>query len=91
MTPVRIFILALLGYIAYRLLCWGQDDPSIESSDGRKADEQEDVKDTLVEDPVCHKLIPKRQAIRLRHKGTTYYFCSEKCCDQFNEKQGEKT
>lgn len=46
------------------------------------------MKDVLVEDPVCHTLIPKGQAIRLRQKGKTYYFCSEECCDTFTRESG---
>lgn len=45
--------------------------------------EQTAAADVLMEDPVCHTLIPKRQAVRLRQDGTTYYFCSDACCDQF--------
>ncbi|WP_310599946.1 YHS domain-containing protein [Desulfobulbus sp.] len=48
--------------------------------------------DVLVEDPVCHVLIPKHQALRLRQGEKIYYFCSEQCCDQFAgkpEQQGE--
>jgi YHS domain-containing protein len=48
--------------------------------------------DVLIEDPVCHVLIPKHQAVRLRQGEKTYYFCSEQCCDQFvaeSEQQGE--
>ena len=47
--------------------------------------------DILVEDPVCHLLVPKHQALRLRVDGATYYFCSEQCCDHFAAKsvQGE--
>lgn len=48
-----------------------------------------DPQDVLVEDPVCHVLLPKHQALRLRRDGVTYYFCSEHCCDQFVE-QTEK-
>jgi class 3 adenylate cyclase len=39
---------------------------------------------TYVIDPVCHMLIttPKK-AVQLEHKGTAYYFCSEKCRDMY--------
>jgi YHS domain-containing protein len=33
--------------------------------------------------------VPKRQAVRLRKDGVTYYFCSEKCCDQFTGDSGK--
>ena len=89
MTPFRLLILIVLLYVGWRLLqraiarkqeTWGNqvDDAS--------------TQDVLVEDPVCHLLVPKHQALRLRRDGVTYYFCSERCCDQFagELEQGEK-
>ncbi|OQX17016.1 MAG: hypothetical protein BWK76_10935 [Desulfobulbaceae bacterium A2] len=81
MTPWRLLVLALLGYIAWRLLrslLGGRAqrrDPSDAVDAGPPAD------DVLVEDPVCHVLLPRGQAIRLRRDGETRYFCSERCCD----------
>jgi YHS domain-containing protein len=50
------------------------------------------VADVLVEDPVCHKLVPKQQAIRLKSKkrNEIIYFCSEECCELFVRQEGEK-
>jgi len=81
MHPFRLLILAALLYIAWRLL----KTPRRQfGSSGKKAGQKGGkVEDVLMEDPVCHKLIPKSQAIRLRHNKTTYYFCSEECCDTF--------
>lgn len=89
MTPLRLIILAVLFYIGYRLL------RSVLLEQLKKKSSQTQQKDTpvqdvLVEDPVCHTLIPKKQAIRLRKGGQTYYFCSEKCCDAFTENSEEK-
>jgi YHS domain-containing protein len=81
MTPWRLFVLALLGYIAWRLLrglLGGREsrrDPSDAVEAGPPAD------DVLVEDPVCHVLLPRGQAIRLRRGDKTLFFCSERCCD----------
>jgi len=89
MHPVRLLILAALLYIAWRLL----KAPRNQSGSRGKKAAQEDgkVEDVLMEDPVCHKLIPKSQAIRLRKDKTTYYFCSEECCDTFTrEARGNK-
>ena len=55
-----------------------------------KKAEDATVQDVLVEDPVCHTLIPKHQAIRLRQNGQTHYFCSDACCDKFTGKPGGK-
>jgi YHS domain-containing protein len=86
MSPVRLFILAVLFYIAWRLIrgSLGNHRPT---SRKQKTNASE-VKDVLVEDPVCHTLIPKSQAIRCRKNGKTYYFCSEKCCDTFTREPG---
>jgi len=85
MSPVRLFILAILFYIAWRLF---NGSRSRKPTSRHHRPESSEVKDVLMEDPVCHALVPKGQAIRLRHKGKTYYFCSEKCCDTFARESG---
>jgi YHS domain-containing protein len=94
MTPLRLFVLAVLFYIGWMLVkgLFKRDNP-VETVEGK--DKQNDsegrVEDILVEDPVCHKLVPRKQAIRFRQSGEDYYFCSEKCCDAFStEPGGEK-
>jgi YHS domain-containing protein len=89
-SPQRLLILAVLLYIAWRLirnLIREKIETEAEKRQQRKS-EGAPVEDVLVEDPVCHTLIPKHQAIRLRRDGKTYYFCSDKCCDTFTGKPG---
>ncbi|HFQ88551.1 MAG TPA: YHS domain-containing protein [Desulfobulbus sp.] len=84
MSPIRLLILAVLFYIAWRLLRGlGKD-----SSPGRRSGKQgsDRVQDVLVEDPVCHTLVPKHQALQLRRGGVTYYFCCERCRQEFEQK-----
>ncbi|NOR11504.1 MAG: YHS domain-containing protein [Desulfovibrionaceae bacterium] len=87
MTPLRIFILAILFFILYRLLFGSRKRQKVADthSKGQKTVPQ----DTLVEDPVCHSYVPKRQAIQAVKDGETFYFCSDKCCKTFLEEQGE--
>jgi YHS domain-containing protein len=80
MTPLRLLILAVLFYIGWRLL---RRSFAPKQDDTNKQDNESELEDVLVEDPVCHVLVPKHQALRLRRDGVTYYFCSEQCCDQF--------
>jgi YHS domain-containing protein len=89
MTPLRLLILAILFYIGWRLL---KRSFAKKQADIKREDHDLGLQDVLVEDPVCHVLVPKHQALRLRRDGITYYFCSEQCCDQFTGKpeQGEK-
>ncbi|WP_417911005.1 YHS domain-containing protein [Candidatus Electronema sp. PJ] len=89
MTPLRLIILAGLIYIAWLLLRRQLRD-KIQAELFQQQQEQEKnetAEDVLVEDPVCRVLIPKRQSVRLRHNGETYYFCSDACCDTFISKK----
>lgn len=90
MSPQRLLILAVLLYIAWRLirnLIREKIDTEAEKRQKKKT-AGSTVQDVLVEDPVCHTLVPKHQAVRLRQDGKTYYFCSDKCCDEFTGKPG---
>lgn len=63
-----------------------------EHSRPKGADQEIDpsVSDVLVEDPYCHTLVPKKQAVRLQVDNTMVYFCSEKCCTNFVSQHGDK-
>jgi YHS domain-containing protein len=87
MFVIRFVVLAVLAYIGWLLIRgimgWtGTDDQA--AAKGRTGGNAP-AQDVLVEDPVCHTLVPKNQAIRLRKDGTTHYFCSEECCDKFSK------
>ena len=88
MSPQRLLILTVLLYIAWRLIRnLIRDKIEAEAAKRQKKEVKDStVQDVLVEDPVCHTLVPKHQAIRLRQDGKTYYFCSDKCCDKFTGK-----
>lgn len=88
MSPQRLLILAVLLYIAWRLIRNLIREKIAAETEKRQQEQHTKVEDILVEDPVCHTLVPKHQAIRLRHDGKTYYFCSENCCDTFTGEPG---
>lgn len=89
MSPVRILIIGVLLYIGYRLIFGGKSGKSSNKPSGGKLDGTEAVEDVLMEDPVCKSLVPKQQAVKHEHEGKTYYFCSEKCCNQFVAEKGK--
>ena len=92
MSPQRLLILGVLLYIAWRLIRnLIRDKIQTEAKKQQnKTKEEPVVEDVLVEDPICHTLVPKHQAIRLRQNGKNIYFCSDACCDKFTtEKSGE--
>jgi len=86
MGPFRLIILAILIYIGYRLLVGGRKKEKMARKENRMAGRTGSVSDVLVEDPICHCLVPKGQAIHLQHQGNMVYFCSEDCCNKFIEK-----
>ncbi|RUM37437.1 MAG: hypothetical protein DSY50_00265 [Desulfobulbus sp.] len=90
MSPQRLLVLALLLYIAWRLIRnLIREKIADEAEKHHNKEAQSDpVEDVLMEDPVCHTLVPKHQALRLRQDGKTYYFCSDECCDKFTENSG---
>ncbi len=91
MSPIKLVVIAILLYIGYRLLIGDWKKKGAEKSEQHSdIPRSEKVADVLVEDPVCHKLVPRQQAIRLKHKKDIVYFCSEKCCDLFVSQQGDK-
>ncbi|MBW6520765.1 MAG: YHS domain-containing protein [Desulfoarculaceae bacterium] len=88
MTPLKLVVLAILFYVGYRLLVGAVRNKFANKPSVEKPSPQ--VSDLLVEDPVCHTLVPQGQAIRLQHENQIYYFCSEACCSQFIKEKGEK-
>jgi YHS domain-containing protein len=89
LSPLRIIIIAILIYIGYRLIISGWKKPSVERDRQKKPLGQMPVSDTLEEDPVCKKLVPRKQAVQYEHLGQKHYFCSKECCKIYRTKQGE--
>lgn len=91
MSPLKLVVIAILLYIGYRLLIGDWKKKNAEKPEQASEEPGSDtVADMLVEDPVCHKLVPKQQAIRLKYKKDIVYFCSEKCCDLFVSQHGDE-
>ena len=90
MSPLRLIILAILVYMGYRLLLGGRKKEKWVRKERSTAAGSATVSDVLVEDPVCHVLVPRGQAVRLQHQGSMVYFCSEECCNAFIENKGKE-
>lgn len=88
MSPIRIIIIAVLLYIGYRLIFGGKKKSQAEEKI-TEDNPQQPIEDVLVEDPVCHNLVPKQQAVQLDHNGEKIYFCSDECCKKFVAEKGE--
>lgn len=93
MNIIRLVVLGILFYIAWRLLQGifnTATTKATKTGNNKKEEVDPTVQDILVEDPECRKLVPKSQAVTCRIDGETYYFCSDTCCDNFSDKQRKK-
>lgn len=92
MGLLRLFVVAALIYFLLYLIRSIIRGNSVNNEQVEDAPEQEvhDVHDVLVEDPICHKLLPKKQALRCKFGQDVIYFCSEECCEIFEKSQEEK-
>ena len=86
---IRIIILAVVGYVAYRALrSWMfPAGSSSESVTDRSVGEIDDV---MIKDPYCEAYFPKKDAVHLKFGGKELQFCSTRCKDKFLADQAEK-
>ncbi|CAG35158.1 hypothetical protein [Desulfotalea psychrophila] len=88
MILIRYFVLAVLVYLLYYLI-----SSLVKKHQNNVTEVEADsaiVNDILVEDPVCHKLLPREQALRSKVDGEIVYFCSEECCEIYEKNHEEK-
>lgn len=89
MSPLRIIIIAILVYIGYRLIVGGSKKNKGPSAKVKEPGSNFTSNDTLEEDPVCKKLVPRQQAVQLEQDGKTHYFCSKECCSTYRKHRGD--
>ena len=87
MFVARLLTIGALAYAGLRLRKYLSQDKAPTQC---PADDAHPVEDILMEDPVCQRLVPKRQALILRHIGVTHYFCSEHCRHLFQQQREER-
>ena len=79
---MKLLILVLIGYLAYRSFkSWILNSSQQSSVQGDAAAE---IDDDMVKDPYCGVYFAKRDGVLLRHQGQDIYFCSEACREKFS-------
>ena len=80
---IRLLIFGALIYLLYRALkSWIFKDLKIEDP-GSTGDDRKQIDDIMVKDPFCNTYFPKRDALRVKHKGETLFFCSQECKQKY--------
>ena len=78
--------LFLVLYYVIKSFLRGLKSRKVLKTGSRQPGKQPPITDKLVQDPVCGIYCPKRDALSLNRQGKTYYFCSDKCRQEFKEK-----
>lgn len=84
MGILRLIIIIVLGYIAYRVV------RSFLSKKELPPTRPKGAIDEMVQDPQCKVYIPMRQAEKRVLRGKTYYFCSASCAEEFEKKNTQR-
>jgi hypothetical protein len=78
---IRVIILAVLGYLAYRIAKrWVRGKVVSDRVEGREADRIDDI---MVKDPQCGTYFARRDGVALKHGERDLLFCSRECRDKF--------
>jgi hypothetical protein len=78
---IRIIILLIVAYLAYRLLKrWIRGKMISGRMNGRGVDRIDDV---MVRDPQCGIYFPQRDGVALKSGSRDLLFCSQKCRDTY--------
>ena len=78
---IRVIVLAVLGYLAYRLVKrWVRGKVL---SDRVKGQETGRIDDIMVKDPQCGTYFARRDGVVLKHGERDLLFCSRECRDKF--------
>ena len=86
---IRIIILAVVGYVAYRAIkSWMF--PAASSSESVAGRNTGEIDDVMIKDPYCEAYFPKRNAVHLHFDGKDMHFCSTQCKDNFLAANSEK-
>jgi YHS domain-containing protein len=83
---IRFLLIAILVLVIARAF-WRVVDGIMEAAGGRtprRGPPAQAVK--LMRDPVCGTHVAPRAALSVTADGTTHYFCSEKCRDEFRRR-----
>jgi YHS domain-containing protein len=79
---IRFLLLALLFIMLARAF-WKLVDNIIAGSRGASTGRGQSAAVKLVRDPVCGTYVPPRPALSVTAAGTTHYFCSERCLNEY--------
>ena len=82
---IRFLLLAIL-FLVIAQTFWRLVDGIVSGVSGEPRRRTINRRMNLVRDPVCGTYVAPRQELSLTAGGTTHYFCSERCRDEFRRR-----
>ena len=79
---IRVLLIGILLLLVARAF-WRLMDGVIEAAGGTSRSKARTPAVKLVRDPVCGTYVAPASALSLTSGGSTHYFCSERCRQQF--------
>ena len=80
---MKLLILVLIGYLAYRSFkSWILNSSQQDTVKGNASAE---IDGDMVKDPYCGVYFAKRDGVLLKLQGQDVYFCSEACKEKFSK------
>ena len=81
---IKYILLAIVLLLIARAF-WRLVDGIIEAAGGVEKRRPKSPAVKLVRDPVCGTYVTPRESLSLAAHGSTHYFCSDRCRDQFRK------
>ena len=78
-----LFRFLLFGALLYLIIIWIWKPPLTRRPDARRTGSSSNEIEGMKRDSVCGVFVPESQAVILREKGETLYFCSGECREKF--------
>lgn len=82
---IKLLLFALVFYIGYTL--FSAFMRSLSAPRPQTPPEKTRDGETMERDPQCGTYVPRGDAVSTSIRGTTYYFCSNKCRDDYLAKK----
>ena len=78
---ISFIVFLLIGYIFYKKVIKGES--LFRSNKNKKNYSGSGDVEKMEKDPVCGTYVPEKTALKLKSEGEIYYFCSDKCRNEY--------
>ncbi len=78
---LSFLVFLFFGYFFYKVVIKGES--FFRSKKNRKDSSSPGNVEKMEKDPVCGTYVPEKTSLKLKSEGEVFYFCSEKCRDEY--------